>query len=171
MKSQGKQTSTRQRFWVAIVAIIVAIPAIAYGVAEYSYQQRVQKLKNAVSTFAEVALKPEGGVSLGETGTTCPHFLDWVGSHFDDRGPCPRVGMSWLIPVASGQEASFVSSILKSAGYSGGFVDGGTGGGQKDGVGINIELTGLGNDKAPYSPPAGKVWARANIDAQEPLKH
>ncbi len=168
---KGSQVSPKQKRIFITFAIVIGIPLFAYGAAEFSYQQRVQKLENAASTFAEVALKPEGGVSLGKTGTTCPHFLDWVGSHFDDRGPCPGVGTSWLIPVKLGQEASFISSILKSAGYSGGLVDGGAGGGQKDGVGINIELTGLGNNKEPYSPPAGKVWTRVDIDAQEPLKH
>ena len=166
-----RATNATWRRVVIVLGIVVGIPLLAYGVAEYNYQQRVQRLEDAATNFGETALKPQGGVSLGKAGVSCPHFFDWVGSHFDDRGPCPIAGTSWLVPVESGQEASFISSILKNAGYSGGLVDGRTGGGQKDGVGINIELTGLGNNQEPYSPPAGKAWTRVNVDAQEPLKH
>ena len=166
--------SKKLTFWkrtVIVLGIVIGIPLLTYGIAEYSYQLRVQKLTSAVNTFGNAVLKPLGGVSEDKVGITCPYFFGWFASHFDDRGPCPRAGRSWLIPVSRGQEKAFIPTILTDGGYSSGTMDDHEGGGVKNGIGIDVDLIDSESIKYLSTPPVGKVWMRVSLDAKESAKH
>lgn len=160
----AKATNKRWKRVVIALTILIAIPAIPLGVAEYNDQQRAHKLVGVLDDFGQAALKPLGGVDLG-SGATCSHVTDFLYSL--ESGPCPRAGGTWLVLIAKGHEAEFISTATQKAGYSGGAVNSWRGGVTKDDVGISIEvLPGVGGRQIPYAAPTGKDWYTLNLHAQ-----
>lgn len=150
-----------------VLGVIIGILLLTWGIAEYRYQLRVEKLTNALIRMGHDVLAPEGAIQTASSGVVgeCRHVLDAVFAF--DTGPCPRVGAGWEALVIKGGEADFISTLLRNGGFSVGIVDGRQGGGRRDGVGINIELTGLGDKREPYPPSTGKQWLQVGLTVLE----
>ncbi len=162
----SSQANAKQKRIFITLAIVIGIPLILWGSAEIIYQLRVQKLVHAVQDIGETSLKKLGGVEIGSgIGVECPHFTDSLVAF--DSGPCPSVGTGWLVPVTEDQKKSLITSALNDTGYrfDAALVGQGSGGGIKDGVGVQMELTGIGWNKEPYPLPAGKEWIGVNLRA------
>ena len=164
----SRSTNTPWKKALIAVGMLALIALIPYGIAEYSYQLRMQKLVHALQEFDQKALKSRNSVVTLEprAGDHCTHVIDAVTAI--DTGPCPIAAASWLVPVAKGQEGTFITSILHEAGLSPGRITSWQGGGTQDGVGIYFEVhPGTGDGKEPYSLNSDKEWVIVNINARE----
>jgi len=167
MKSKStwstRVANKRRKRVVIVLAILVAIPLITLGVAEYNDQQKAHSLLGRVEEFGRSVLQSLGAVDLG-SNVACAHVTDYVYSL--ESGPCPRAGGSWLVSMSKGQDISFISASAQAAGYTVKQTDGQDAGFSKGGLGVGVTLRGLGNDKEPHTLSSDKMWVRLNIDAQ-----
>jgi hypothetical protein len=162
-----RATNTTWKKAVIAVGVLALIVLIPYGIAEYNYQLRVQKLVHTLQSVGQKVLKPHGGVNVMEPGVGghCTHVINAMTAI--DTGPCPIAASSWLVPVTKGQETELLTSILRDSGFSEPTSSWG-GGGKYNDVGISIAVhPGTASNKEPYSLSPDKEWAIVNVDAQE----
>jgi len=168
----------RQSRWskaLIVLAIIIGLPLIAWGVAEFSYQQHVNKLSSILDKLGQDSLKPAGAVveASPAASSDCRH---WVNTLYPGAGPCPGVGADWFVPIASNQEAAFIASTLTKAGYTvntspqseykAGYPFQG-GHGTKDGAAVGLQLNPLGSQQPPYAAPAGTQWLQLFVSIED----
>ncbi len=155
--------------------IVMALILIPWGIAEYSYQQRLQKLTGAVNR----AISKAGGINSTSVraGGPCSHALGALMAI--DSGPCPRVGASVYVTVKEGEESAFLSQLLSDEGYAIGRVSPQSdyeddypleGGGIKDGIGLGLSLINYEPGQPKSKAPDGVRWMRLNLSGGEPAQ-
>ncbi len=161
-----RATNTAWKRVVIVLGIVIGIPLISWGAAEYSYQLRVQKLVQALDGIGQNELKATG-ISMGSAGSDfeCLHVIDAVTAI--DTGPCPRAAVEWWVPAKLGQEAAFKASILSNAGYTVQNANSIDTDGTKDGVHLTMELILDKSSQPSQAAPTGMQWMRLGITATE----
>lgn len=154
---------------IAIVfGIVVGIPLLLYGITEYSYQQRINTLSNAIDQVWQNPVKTVEATAP-YTYVKAPHYFE---SLCIDNGPCPTVTRSWLALVSPNQEADFIRSTLRQSGYQTTVYSyqepGAAGVGTKGRITLSVGFYAPeNNEHPPYQAPSGKIWRSFSVDAYE----
>lgn len=160
---------------IVVLAIIIGIPFVVWGVAEFSYQQHVNRLSSVLSKFGQDSLESAGSVVESSPGASadCRH---WLNTLYPGSGPCPGVGADWFVAIAPGQESAFVTDALSKAGYTVNVNPQSeykpdfpfqAGHGTKQGYGVGLSLNPLGSQKPPYAAPNGTRWLQLFLSVGE----
>jgi hypothetical protein len=129
-----------------IVSLAILVPVGIYLLLNLNYLRHIHDLSNQVDKVWQKAVKPVGGVKLGEEAR-CPQLIDAVLQA--DAGPCPEYGAAFLVAVAPQDEERFVESALQQTDYTAL---------SKKGLTASAKFFDLGSAKPPYSAPAGTRW-------------
>jgi len=157
----AKQSSWKKP--VIIVAVIVGLLLLGWGIAELGYRQHVSSLESEVQKIEEDVLKPAGGVGY-RANTLAPHWSDQFGCF--DAGPCPKVSSVWFVPVEPNKEADFLNSVLQKEDYVG-TSQSGIVYASKDNFEMRLEVTPIGSAQAPQPAPAGKEWRFVDVSVYD----
>jgi hypothetical protein len=156
-------TDTAWKRILVTVVILLAIVLIPWGVAEFSYQQRVAGLNRDIDSVEQSIVTPAGGVKLNSY-IKAPHVLN---SFCIDNGPCPNLTREWYVPVEPGKGVEFVNSILNKEGYNITFQNNlettTIANGVKNKHYINLKLAPLGNEQPPHAALQGKDWKLLSV--------
>ncbi len=169
LSPRSRLATPKRKRRLIILAIVVAILLALWGVAEYSYQLKINKLSTAVQKVGSGYVEPAGGVA-NSFGVKAPHFLD---SFCIDNGPCPMVTKGWTVLIAPDQEASYVRDVFQKTGYQGDVskiqVQETTNRDMGNGVTLSVGFYHLA-EQPPYQAPPGKEWKSFDVSATESLK-
>jgi hypothetical protein len=168
----ARATNTAWKKAVIAVAMLAVIVLVPYGIAEYSYQQRINTLKQELERVESDALKPLSAVGTGPFGVRCPHFLDTTGWA---NGPCPQVSRDYSVAIDPGKEsqAALMNQVLEKEGYTNiGHANatdvGRTASGVKGKISLSLEVSPFSNDdNLPHPAPSGKRWVRLYVTVGE----
>lgn len=113
----ARATNTAGKRFAIAAVIVIGLPLIAYSVAQFGYQQRINALSSAIDSVWEKSLRAQNGERLKST-TTCPNVFQTWSIGINDVGPCPDYYTRFTVLVEPGKESAFMTSILSDNGYS-----------------------------------------------------
>jgi hypothetical protein len=154
----SRSTDTLGKRLLIAVVIVVGLPLIAYGIAQFGYQQRINSLSSAINDVWEQSIQTQGGTKE-KSSTTCPNVYQTWAIGINDVGPCPDYYTRFTVAIEQGKESSFLTDILSKNGYTANvpaqaeykldtpFV----GGGIKGNVGLNMSLSPLTDQRYSLS--------------------